>query len=290
MAVSMMLAVLVVFLLPCHVAAFYLDEGLQADTVQRYARTAGLNEVREYDVVYPKTSQRWRREAALSDDDEDDHMSVTAFGETYKLRLKRSDDFFVTPFVEYCGDGGIRWDRFPVDVDKSCYHSGYITGVENSLVAIRVCNGYDVSGWLIGNYTLFLHPLESEDLPSRLRRDTEEHPHIAFLVDNSVAEEFLKNDVVILEDGIEERLLKRSEGNDRIERDTESSPRPTYIELMVTVDKTAQEKLGNNTIPHVLAMVNLVATTFKHPSSEDMDLNVRLVRLILVDEDKEGLD
>ncbi|XP_070537454.1 uncharacterized protein [Ptychodera flava] len=276
---------LAISLLSHNVAAFSLDKILPAEAVQRYAKAAGLDEGGEYDVVYPKFSQRRKREAAVNDDDVEDHITVTAFGETYNLRLKRSDDFFVTPFVEYCGDGGIRLDRFPVDVDKSCYHSGYITGVENSLVAVKSCNGDDVTGWLIGDYTLFLHPLKSEDLPARLRRDIDGHPHIALLVHENPMEEFLQHDVLVPKGEAGERHRKRSAQNERETRGMENS-RPTYIELMVTVDKTAQEKLGDNTIPHVLAMVNMVATAYRHPSSEDMNFNVRLVRLILIDDDK----
>ncbi|XP_070538200.1 uncharacterized protein [Ptychodera flava] len=269
-------ALLVISSISFNVASLSLDKALPEEAVQRYAKAAGLDEGGEYDVVYPKFSQRWKREATVDDDDVDDHVTVTAFGETYNLRLKRSDDFFVTPFVEYCGTGGIRSDWFPFDADKSCFYNGYITGVENSLVAVKSCNGDDVTGWLIGNYTLFLHPLKSQDLPV-----IDGHPHIALLVEENPTEELWQNDILIPKE-----QAKRVAEHERETRDNGNVPRPTYVELMVAVDKTAQEKLGKNTIPHVLAMVNMVGTAYKHPSSKDMNIHVRLVRLILIDDDK----
>ncbi|XP_077977467.1 snake venom metalloproteinase-disintegrin-like mocarhagin [Glandiceps talaboti] len=268
------------------------DEVVPEDLVFDYARSAGIKpaDVHHYDVVYPEKTERFTRDTSFDDIEQEFHITVEIFGETHDIRLKRSGDFFNAPFVEYCGDGGIRWDRFPVDVDKSCFHSGYITGVENSLVAIKSCDGQDVTGWLIGNHTLFLQPIRSEHSNMiRERRDlnTGQQPHLVIVLNEEDEGDDPIDDVVLPPDDVlipKERLRKLQSivETTEIPRVTQ----PLYLELMVAVDKTAQEMLGNNTIPHILAMTNLLSTAYKHPSMEEIDLNIRLVRLILVEEDK----
>ncbi|XP_077869472.1 uncharacterized protein LOC144360991 [Saccoglossus kowalevskii] len=249
---------------------------LSQAAIKEYAREAGLHSVPEHDVSHLTIGEQPLNGPL--------HVQFPAFGEVYNAQVKSSGPIVSAQFVEFCGDEGLRPspDKLSLDVDNTCLYRGYLEGIDNSFVALTMCKPTSVTGWLIGNYTLLIHPVR-EDHARSLRstsNSNNSHPHLAFRVDELYQPELYKYDVhdTMMSGRPSQRSVRQSPSDNSVQP-------PVYVELMVAFDKQATSDLGTNLIPYVVSMTNMLATGYRHPTVEEFDITIRLTRIILIDDD-----
>ncbi|XP_067857307.1 disintegrin and metalloproteinase domain-containing protein 9-like isoform X2 [Heptranchias perlo] len=96
-----------------------------------------------YEITIPRQlTEREKRDAGQAPSTQDRlSYAIQVEGREHIIHLKRNEDFVPKDFTMYTyGDDGNLISSRP-DVQDHCHFQGYVEGIDNSMVALSVCNG-----------------------------------------------------------------------------------------------------------------------------------------------------
>uniref|UniRef100_A0A4W4DPP5 Peptidase M12B domain-containing protein n=1 Tax=Electrophorus electricus TaxID=8005 RepID=A0A4W4DPP5_ELEEL len=228
--------------------------------------------------------RRWRREAETADDAHADaggdgerlYYNVTVFGREFHLRL-RPNRRLVAPGakMEWQTSGSTHSQP----LNGNCMYVGDITDIEGASVAVSNCDG--LAGMIrTEQEEFFIEPVETGDHVIQQEGVGGSRPHVVY---RSAAVK--KPPANPLRTDVHSRGVQRSVNQSR--RARRQSPERTYsIEVLLGVDYSVVEFHGQQHVEkYLLTLMNIVNEIY-HDRSLGARINVVLVRIVLVDNEK----
>ncbi|XP_072015024.1 A disintegrin and metalloproteinase with thrombospondin motifs 1-like [Amphiura filiformis] len=260
---------------------------MTTDDMERYFNVKTVAEVPEYEIVSPISfSGHSRRKRDLEWEDDIKDIKLQAFGEEYHMRLVENKKLLAKGLeIDIHNENGTI-DKIPLK-SRRCFYHGKLLSHNISTIAVSTCKG--LMG-IIGleNHNLYIRPLNERhsDEYRRRRRDVE-NPHIIYRrsVDNqdplepdshfcgldpeyagsNIYVEAMQHRMAHMIDNLQEisdNDVDMSNNTNRRKRATG----PKYLEVRVLADRDMAEYYGDDVVPYVVTLMNVVAARYAEPS------------------------